>query len=146
MAVSPEQLMQTLKDTKGENGAPFGRSPPSYLIPYPDHFVRWLACLELPDASYAHLPGSHVDLVNEVVQHRRNRADGSAGQLALITTADITDVLHDFSTVCWSNEAKKGWLFDVLNTPKQSKQIQSTCHRSLKPPSQISRRPCWTMV
>ena len=122
MAVSPEQLMQTLKDTKGENGAPFGRLPPSYLIPYPDHFVRWLACLELPDAFYAHLPGSHVDLVDKVVQHRRSRADSSAGQPALITTADIKDVLHDFSTDCWSNEAKKRWLFDVLNTPKQSQQ------------------------
>ena len=45
MAVSPEQLMQTLKDTKGENCAPFGRLPPSTLVPHPDHFVRMLACL-----------------------------------------------------------------------------------------------------
>ena len=31
MAVSPEKLMQTLKDSKGENGAPFGLWPPSTL-------------------------------------------------------------------------------------------------------------------
>jgi hypothetical protein len=120
MAVSPEQLMQTLKDTKGENGAPFGRLPPSTLVPHPDHFVRRLACLELPDAFYAHLPASHVDLVDKVVQHRRSRADSSAGQLALITTADIKNVLHDSSTDCWSNEAKKCWLLGILNTPTRS--------------------------
>ena len=43
MALSPEKLMQTLKDTKGENGAPFGRWPPSTLASYPNVFVRRLA-------------------------------------------------------------------------------------------------------
>ena len=36
MATSPEKLMQTLKETKGENGVPFGRWPSSTLAPAVD--------------------------------------------------------------------------------------------------------------
>ena len=50
MALSPEKLMQTLKDTKGENGAPFGLWPPSTLASWPNVFVRRLVCLELAGA------------------------------------------------------------------------------------------------
>ena len=45
MAASPEKLMQTLKETKGENGAPFGRWPSLTLASSPNvlgafrHFV-----------------------------------------------------------------------------------------------------------
>ena len=84
--------MQTLKDTRGENGAPFGRLPPATLVSHPEYFVRRLVCLELPDAFYAHLPTRYVDLFEKVMQHRRSRADSSAGQAASMTTADIKSV------------------------------------------------------
>jgi hypothetical protein len=89
MALSPEKLMQLLKDTKGENGAPFGRLPPSTLASHPNVFVRRLVCLELPEATYADLPHKHVDLIDKVVQHRRCRASDSAEQPALITASDV---------------------------------------------------------
>ena len=99
--------MQTLKDTKGENGAPFGRLPLPTLVSDPEYFVRTLVCLELADAFYADLPDRYVDLFEKVVQHRRSRADSSAGQPASITTADIKNVLHTFSTDSWCNGTKK---------------------------------------
>ena len=91
MALSPQQLMQTLKDTKGEAGAPFGRLPPPTIAADPELLVRRLVCLELPDAFYAHLPMEYVELIDKVVQHRRSRSDGSAGQPALITEGDTVD-------------------------------------------------------
>jgi hypothetical protein len=121
MALSPEKLMQMLKDTKGENGAPFGRLPPSTLASHPNVFVRRLVCLELPDAFYADLPDRHVDLIDKVVQHRRSRASDSAEQPALITASDIKKILCDFSVDPWSNATKKRWLFDVLKVPARSR-------------------------
>ena len=113
MAVSPEKLMQTLKDTKGENGAPFGRWPPSTLASWPNVFVRRLVCLELPGAFYADLPDRLVDLIDKVVQHRRSRARDGAEQPAMITASDITKILCDFSEDPWSNATKKRRFFDV---------------------------------
>ena len=114
MALSPEKLMDTLKDTKGENGALFGGLPPSTLASYPNVFVRRLVCLELPDGFYADLPCRHVDLVDKVVEHRRSMASDSPRQLAVITASDIKKILCDFSENPWSNGTQKRWLFDVL--------------------------------
>ena len=121
MAVSPEKLMQTLKDTKGENGAPFGRWPPSSLAPYPNVFVRRLVCLELPGVFYADLPDRLEDLIDKVVQHRRSRGRDGAEQPAMITASDITKTLRDFADDPWSNATKKRWLFDVLKVPAKSR-------------------------
>jgi hypothetical protein len=120
MALSPEKLMQLLKDTKGENGAPFGRLPPSTLASHPNVFVRRLVCLELPDATYADLPHKHVDLIDKVVQHRRCRASDSAEQPALITASDVKKILCDFSGDPWSSATRKRWLLDVLKVPARS--------------------------
>ena len=117
MALSPEKLMQTLKDTKGENGAPFGRWPPSTLASCPNVFVRRLVCLELPGSFYADLPDRLVDLIDKVVQHRRSRASDAAEHPATITAFDISKILCDFAEDPWSNATKKRWLFDVLKVP-----------------------------
>ena len=121
MAVSPEKLMQTLKDTKGKNGAPFGRWLPSTLASWPNVFVRRLVCLELPGAFYADLPDRLVDLIDKVVQHRRSRARDGGEKPAMITAADITKILCDFAEDPWSNATKKRWLFDVLKVPAKSR-------------------------
>ena len=97
MALSPEKLMQTLKDTKGENGAPFGRCPPSTLGSGPNVFARRLVCLELPGSFYADLPDRLVDLIDKVVQHRRSRASDAAAHPATITVSDISKILCDFA-------------------------------------------------
>ena len=107
MAASPEKLMQTLKETKGENGAPFGRWPSSTLASSPNVFVRRLACLELSGTFYADLPDRLVDLIDKVVQHRRSRARDAAEHPAMITASDITKILCDFSADPWSNATKK---------------------------------------
>ena len=113
--------MQLLKDTKGENGGPFGRLPPSTLASHPNVFVRRLVCLELPDAFYADLPHKPVDIIDKVVQHRRCRASDSAEQSALITASDVKKILCDFSGDPWSNATKKRWLLDVLKVPTRSR-------------------------
>ena len=117
MALSPEKLMQMLKDTKGENGSPFGRWPPPTLASWPNVFVRRLVCLELPKTFYADLPDRLVDLIVNVVQHRRSKASDGAGQPAMITAPDISKILCDFAEEPWSNATKKRRLLDVLKVP-----------------------------
>ena len=119
--MSPEQLMQNLKDTRGENGAPFGRLPPATLASHRNYFVRMLVCVEFPGAFYVLLPERHLDLLDKVVEQRRMTADSSAGQPAFITASAIKKVLHDFSTNVFSNESNKRWLLDVLKTPARSR-------------------------
>jgi len=120
--------MQTLKDTKGEDGAPFGRLPTQEQFKAltanpPDLFVRRLVCLELPDVRYADLPdvSQHAELINQVVQHRRSLADSSAARRAVITEGDVKTVLREFSTDDFSNEINKRWLLDVLKIPYKSR-------------------------
>ena len=105
--------MQTLKGTKGENGAPFGRWPLSTLALCPHVFGRRLVGLELPGAFYADLPDRLVDLIDKVVQHRRSRAEHPA----MITASDISKILCDFAEDPWSNATNKRWLIDVLKVP-----------------------------
>ena len=121
MAESPEKLMQMLKETRGEKGAPFGRWPSSTLAPSPNVFVRRLACLELSGTSYADLPDRLVDLIDKVVQHRRSRARDAAEHPAMITASDITKILRDFAEDPWRNATKKRWLFEVLKVPAKSR-------------------------
>jgi hypothetical protein len=121
MALSPQMLMQTLKDTKGENGAPFGRCLSSTLASCPNVFVRRLVCLELPGAFYADLPYRLVDLFDKVVQHRRIRASAAAEHPVTITASDITKILCDFAEDPWSNATNKRWLSHVLKVPAKSR-------------------------
>ena len=99
--------MQTLKETKGEDGAPFGRLPSSTLASSPNVFVRRLVCLELPEAFYADFSDRLVDLIDKVVQHRRSRASDAAEQPAMITASDIIKILCNFAEYPWSNATKK---------------------------------------
>ena len=120
MPMSPEQLMQTLKNTRGETGAPFGRLPTREQLKNvtampPDLLVRRLVCLELPHVRFADLPDE------KVVKHRRSVSDSRAARPALITETDIRRALHDFATDEFSNEINKRWLHDVLKVPPKNR-------------------------
>ena len=70
MPMSLEQLMQTLKNTRGETGAPFGRLPTQEQFKQltampPDLFVRRLVCLELPHIRFARMT---ADFISQVVE------------------------------------------------------------------------------
>ena len=127
MPMSPEQLMQTLKDTRGETGAPFGRLPTRKQLKEvtampPDLLVRRLVCLELPHVRFADLPDEsrHAELIEKVVGHRRSVSDSRAAQPACITETDITKALHDFATDDFSNKVNKRWLHKVLNVQQRA--------------------------
>ena len=121
MPRSLHEFIQALKDTNPAAGAPFGRSPDgvqdkSMFTKHPEYFIRMLACLELPNhRPLADLPWlfEDVELIEKITQHRSNAADASAAQPALITAADIKEVLQDFSSDPFSSYAKKRWLWDV---------------------------------
>ena len=120
--------MQTLKDTRGETGAPFGRLPTREQLEKvttmpPDLLVRRLVCLELPHVRFADLPdvSRHAELIQKVVEHRRSVSDSRAEQPALITETDIRTTLHDFAMDDFSNEVNKRWLHNVLKVPPKDR-------------------------
>jgi hypothetical protein len=90
------------------------------------YFVRMLVCLELRNSRYADLPNplpslDYAKMIDKVIQHRRNVAEARAAQPALITSADIKNVLQEFSNDPFSANSNKRWLLDVLNVRKQSR-------------------------
>ena len=124
MPMSPEQLMQTLKDTRGETGVPFGRLPTQDQLKKvtampPDLFVQRLVCLELPHVRFADLPDEsrHAELIEQVVEHRRI----GARHAELITETDIRTALHDFATDDFSNGVNKRWLHILLKVPPENR-------------------------
>ena len=130
MPRSPHELFETLKDTEASASTPFGRLPigtqakPPFLK-CPFYFVRMLACLELQNLrplADLPIPRQHTELIDKVVQHRSNVADASAGQPADITAGDIKETLQAFCSDGYSAYAKKRWLWEVLNVPKEKRQ------------------------
>ena len=83
-----------------------------------------LACLELPNLQLKDLPipKHHTELIDKVVQHRANAADGDAGQPAYTTARDIKETLQAFSDDPYSEYAKKRWLCNVLKVPKEKRE------------------------
>ena len=129
MPRSSHELFEMLKDPEASASTPFGRLPPrgQANTPFrrcPEYFVRMLACLEVPNLGLAELaiPDNHVELIEQVVQHRSNAADASAGQPAHITASDIKETLQAFSNDPYCAYAKKRWLWDVLKVPKEKRQ------------------------
>ena len=133
MPLSPQQLMQILKDTGGQEGVPLGRLPSSEqlnlsTVKHPDILVRRLACLELPHTRFADLPDrwQHAELVEKVIQHRRNAVNNSAERPASVTEGDVKKVLQDFAIDAFSARINKQWLWQVLNISPKKKTILST--------------------
>jgi len=124
MPMSPEQLMQTLRDTRGETGVPFGRLPTQAEFQKlsamaPDLFVKRLVCLELPDVRFADLPDEsrHADLIEKVVEHRRIAAQRAEP----VTETDIITALTNFATDDFSAWVNKRWLHDLLKVPAKKR-------------------------
>ena len=124
MPMSPGQLIQTLKDTRGETGVPFGRLPTKEQFEKtsamaPDLFVKRLVCLELPQVRFADLPDEsrHADLVEKVVEHRRI----AARRAELVTETDIRTALTNFATDDFSGWVHKRWLHDLLKVPAKNR-------------------------
>ena len=114
MPSSPHEIIQALKENGASAGTPFGRLPtgaqvkPPFLQ-HPFYFVRMLACLELPNFRFVDLPidRQHAELIDKVVQHRRNFAEARAAKPALITAGEVKDVLQEFSNNSYSSNASK---------------------------------------
>ena len=124
MPMSPEQLMQTLRDTRGETGVPFGRLPTQEQFQKlsamaPDLLVKRLVCLELPDVRFADLPDEsrHADLIEKVVEHRRIAAQRAEP----VTETDIITALTNFATDDFSAWVNKRWLHDLLKVPAKNR-------------------------
>ena len=124
MPMSVEQLMKTLRSTRGETGVPFGRLPTQKHFEKvsaisPDLFVRRLVCLELPYVRFADLPDEsrHADLIEKVVEHRRIAAQ----RAELVTETDIIIALTNFTTDDFSGWVNKRWLHDLLKVPAKTR-------------------------